>query len=195
MRRFFPRQPPRWLIAQSFCGAASRCCADAQRAFRDYRLLPFLMALVVVLAASACALIEKPGPQEVVAEFCKQDLLGARIVSGGQGKIADYVGWGPEPDWSKVFVIAGYRVSPSKRLGEMAEVKVTYEVRGVLEGRRWQSWSEGKGRRRRLVLPTEVTFRLASTPRGNWVIIEPQLPPHISLAYVGEHIPIDEIGP
>ncbi len=157
------------------------------------RYVLVLMVLLVLASSGSCNLFEPMDPQQVVAEFCKQDLLGARLEKGRWSEIEDYIDWPIDEGSTRTVAISGYRVGTAKIAELSAEVPVVYFVRGVLEGEQWQSWAQGEGRHLVKSAPKEVDFRLESVD-GDWVIVEPRLAPHVSLSLLSEHLPAEATG-
>jgi len=142
-----------------------------------------LLAFAVLsLAVSASAQFDPSGtvtrsPVEIVKNYVRLDMRGARLDAMSFDALAPYIDWKEEPRWSRVVVIQEAEVPEDYRKWEIINnleviIPVTFLVRGsvYLETAAFVPEEQTE----------EVRFHVKAV-REYWRIIAPVIPPHIGL--------------
>lgn len=151
------------------------------------RCLISTLLLLGILAPSSVS-SDAPGrkttdPAGVVNEFCRFDFDGVRLNSLNphwkeyKNLVQGDGDWPEEP----VTIIAGFRVTSTRQKKDTATVEVEYDVQGTLEGALESDRIFDDHR------SEAVTFPLSRAKRS-WKIKPFELPPHVSVDAMRDHI-------
>src|SRR5574341_1877534 len=151
------------------------------------RLVPFALVLGLVLIASDGA--ARTGdlgkdPADLVRVYLSLDTRGARLDSMSWETLKPYVNWKEEPSWGHMVVIEGYEVVDDiKRWDVISNVEVLIPVEFRAVGAvYWGTAAFLPGKQ-----VEQVKFRVKAV-NSRWKIVEPMLPPHVTLRRVVNHV-------
>jgi hypothetical protein len=113
-------------------------------------------------------------PVNIVKKYCEADQNGSRLTSDAYAAVRPLVSWKDEPGWDHSFVITDFDITSSRitKNGEVA-VEVRYKVVAIINGDELLSYS----------FVELVDFVLAKYGK-EWKIVQPIVPPHVSVSAV-----------
>lgn len=120
----------------------------------------------------------KQSPAEIVKRYVRLDQKGARLDAMAFDVLSPYVEWKEEPAWDQIVVIQDAKVPEDYRKWDILDnldvvIPVTFRVRGVVSLKTADFVAEEK--------TEEIRFHVKAV--GNqWRIVEPMIPPHVSVA-------------
>ncbi len=152
------------------------------------RFIATLICSTFALAAEASNVLSPSvptnDPEELVKAFCQADNDGLFTSSAGWPLVQKFTVWEDGPGWDIGYVVKSFKTSLIENTGVIARVEVTYDILGRLAHSRpdggWTIDTADGGVRR-------IVYRLQQK-HGVWRIVEPQLPPHVSVKYAIKHI-------
>ncbi|HXV69167.1 MAG TPA: hypothetical protein VD738_09610 [Nitrospira sp.] len=135
-----------------------------------------------VLVVPASAGLEPSGslkrsPTEIVKNYVRLDMKGARLDATSFDALRPYIDWTEEPAWNSVVVIQDVEVADDYRKWDIINnleviIPVTFHVRGFVQYDTAVFVPEEK--------TEEVRFHVKEV--GNiWRIVAPMIPPHVGL--------------
>lgn len=119
----------------------------------------------------------KRSPAEIVKNYVRLDMKGARLDAVSFDTLRPYVEWNEEPVWGSVVIIQEVEVPDDYRKWDIIDnlevfIPVTFRVRGSVHLRTAVFVPEEK--------TEEVRFHVKAV-QNTWRIVDPVIPPHVSL--------------
>src|ERR1017187_1276244 len=102
-------------------------------------LIPVVLVFLASFASAQANVRINPGERssrnaeyrQLVANYCRMDYDGARIVPGGWTRIQPVTGWRDNPDFHRIAVVTRYQIMPEVVSGHgRAIYSVQYNVSG-----------------------------------------------------------------
>lgn len=120
-------------------------------------------------------------PEGVVEAFVKADFNGIGAGwSGAWSEIQRYTTWLDSPGWDIGNIVADFKITKIRKKSDTADVKVEYKSIGDLSFEDVPIFNEAK--------TNEVVLYKLIKKNNWWKIESPQLPPHVGVKKVIEHL-------
>lgn len=127
--------------------------------------------LVVLLTASLHAGDYPGSPASVVAAYIEADGEGMALDAETASGVVRFTTWDDVQTGDSFVVIKSYEIGAVAWEGDKAGVEITYAVLGRLDGFKFTPEAKKE----------EVWFDLVKK-KGQWKIVKPKLPPHLTVA-------------
>lgn len=123
------------------------------------------------LTAAIAIADDYPGsPAAVVAAYIEADRAGDAFSKDSTSQLLKYTTWNSLPDTHSFIVMDGYEIGEVGWTGDEAGVHIVYKVIGHIKDLRFVAKASEE----------EVDFDLKKL-NGQWKIVKPQLPPHVTV--------------
>lgn len=119
----------------------------------------------------------KRSPTEIVKNYVRLDMKGARLDATSFDVLRPYIDWEEEPAWGSVVIIQDVDVAEDYRKWEVRNnldviIPVTFHVRGSVDLKTAVFVPEER--------TEEIRFHVKEV-RNCWRIVDPMIPPHVGL--------------